>query len=234
MVTLSKRLQALAAMVRPCRVLADIGCDHAFLAIYLVQRGLAEHVIAADINYGPLLRAQEHILANGLQDRITTVQCDGLSGIHYADTIVIAGMGGFLMYRILTDHPQIRNTASELILQPQSEIAMFRSTLTELGYRIVSENLVIEDGKFYPMMKAVTGQMSLTETECKYGPLLLAERNENLYRYLLWEHAHLTELLDQLQEAGTQRSGVRRVEVEAELAMNREVLSNWGENHEMQ
>ena len=80
-VILSNRMQALTDMVTPGTVITDVGCDHGFVSVYLVQKGLSPRVIAMDVRSGPLERAREHIREYGLQDRIETRLSDGLHGL---------------------------------------------------------------------------------------------------------------------------------------------------------
>jgi tRNA (adenine22-N1)-methyltransferase len=110
-----------------------------------------------DLREGPLSRAREHIKEQGLSERITLRLSDGVSALAQgeADTILIAGMGGELIIRILTDGADICHSVRELILQPQSVIGEVRRYLRENGYRITDEDMVLEDGKFYPMMRVV-------------------------------------------------------------------------------
>jgi tRNA (adenine22-N1)-methyltransferase len=110
-----------------------------------------------DLREGPLSRAREHIKEQGLSERITLRLSDGVSALSKgeADTILIAGMGGELIIRILTDGAEICHSVRELILQPQSVIGEVRRYLRENGYRITDEDMVLEDGKFYPMMRVV-------------------------------------------------------------------------------
>ncbi len=223
MITLSKRLQALADLVRPCEVAADIGCDHGFLSVYLVQAHKAGHVIASDINAGPLARARENIRAGHLEDCIETIQCDGLQGIK-ADTIIIAGMGGRLMLKILTDGIDAVRRAHELILQPQSELKEFRYGLIDLGLKIDAEDFVIEDGKYYPMMRVLAGRMELSGTEALYGPLLLRDRHPALHEFLLQQNEYLQGLLQDLRKQDTERARSRLSEIEDDLKRNEEAL----------
>lgn len=187
MITLSKRLKAIADMVKPCNVVADVGCDHGFLSIYLIENNIAGRVLATDINSGPLERAEEHIRENRMENRIETIQCDGLSGVSHADAIVIAGMGGRLMIRILTEGRDVAANAEQLILEPQSELEFFRTSLCEMGYRIDAEDFVFEEGKYYPIIHAVRGEMSLDLAEATYGPCLLRDKNQTLREFLLKE-----------------------------------------------
>ena len=104
-VILSNRMQALTDMVTPGTVITDVGCDHGFVSVYLVQKGLSPRVIAMDVRSGPLERAREHIREYGLQDRIETRLSDGLHGLKTgeANGMICAGMGGPLMEKILTE-----------------------------------------------------------------------------------------------------------------------------------
>ena len=104
--TLSLRLQAVAEFVAKGSVPVDIGTDHGYVPLYLVESGCCPRAIAADVNEGPLKKAKEHIVAAGLEDRIETVLSDGLKNIELSDkeasyTLILAGMGGPLMSRIL-------------------------------------------------------------------------------------------------------------------------------------
>lgn len=117
-------MKAVASMVTTGGILADIGTDHAYVPIALVQRQKIKGAIAMDINEGPLARAQEHIRAARLEEYIQTRLSDGAEALlpNEADSILIAGMGGELILHILTEGESVCSTAKELILQPQSEI----------------------------------------------------------------------------------------------------------------
>lgn len=154
-VILSNRMQALTDMVTPGTVITDVGCDHGFVSVYLVQKGLSPRVIAMDVRSGPLERAREHIREYGLQDRIETRLSDGLHGLKTgeANGMICAGMGGPLMEKILTEGREQAQGFAELILQPQSEIPHFRTFLMDEGYLLLDENIIYEEGKYYFMMK---------------------------------------------------------------------------------
>ena len=157
---LSKRMAAVARLV-PCGVSAcDIGCDHGFVAIYLVREHICPRVIAMDINRGPLSRAREHIESAGLSSYIETRLSDGMEKLNIgeAECIIAAGMGGRLTVKILNDFPEKRKSLRYLVLQPQSELAFVRRYLRSEGLVIRKEDMVLEDGKFYPMMLAEVGE----------------------------------------------------------------------------
>ncbi len=226
MIKLSKRLQAIADLVSPCHTAADIGCDHGYLAIYLIEHKIAEHVYATDIKAGPLQSAEMHILEAGLKNCIDTIQCDGLEGVR-AESIIIAGMGGNLMLQILSDQPAAVADAQTLILQPQSELSLFRKGLAKLGLKIIAEDFVIEDEKYYPMMKVCKGHMQLTDVEALYGPVLLEKRNASLKTFLLQQNRYLKELQESLSAKDSERSRERMSSLLQELAWNEEALGIW-------
>lgn len=157
-VILSERLRAVASMVTPGSRVCDVGCDHGFVSIWLVEQNVSPRVLAMDVRVGPLGAAGRHVAQRGLESLIETRLSDGLHNyeIGEADSLICAGMGGRLMMRILGEEKAKTDSFTELILQPQSEIMQFRRWLREQGLRITDEKMVEEDGKFYPMMRAVT------------------------------------------------------------------------------
>ncbi|MCR4999805.1 MAG: class I SAM-dependent methyltransferase [Lachnospiraceae bacterium] len=192
---ISNRLEALCSMVTPGYKLADIGCDHGFLSIALVERGICPSAIAMDLRPGPLSHAVENIAHEGLSNRIETRLSDGLDklSIGEAESIVIAGMGGRLLIHILEAGDTIAKAAQELILQPQSEIPLVRHYLVEQGYQLLAEDMLCEDGKYYPMMKvapAATDRgeiLAERDADYLYGKMLLRNAHPVLREYLQWE-----------------------------------------------
>ena len=161
---ISKRLSRLAAMVTEGSRLADVGTDHGYVPLCLYRQGRIPSAIAMDINEGPLERARAHIREAGLEHYIETRLSDGLHALRAgeADTVLIAGMGGGLTERILTDGKGVLETVRELVLQPQSEIWRVRRFLCENGWRIVCEDIVVDEGKYYPSSGQSRGRRSLT------------------------------------------------------------------------
>ena len=218
---LSKRLSAVASMVTEGNRLVDVGCDHGYLPLYLYLNNKIPSAIAMDVRPGPLSRAREHIAEYGLEKYIETRLSDGLLALSpgEGDTLTIAGMGGPLMERILTAKEEVRESFRELILQPQSDIPHFRRFLREIGWEIVEEEIVLEDGKFYPMMKAVRGEARTVPGDMPYTPeeafggLLLKKRHPVLKLYLKRELRIRNEILEKLKEAAADD---RRKEVEEE------------------
>ncbi len=157
-VKLSPRLATAVPYVRRGHIVADIGTDHAYLPISLCERGILTPAregnicaVAADINAGPVARAEMHIAAAGLADRIAAVKTDGLTGLdRYAPTdIIIFGMGGELIASIVAAAPWIRTAETRLILQPMTHAADLRAYLAGEGWRIVGETLSREGARLY-------------------------------------------------------------------------------------
>ena len=220
MAELSKRLQAVADLVTPGMRLADVGTDHAYIPIYLTQNGLVPSAIAMDINKGPLERADTHILEHGLDGKIVTRLSDGLVNLKMeeADTMIAAGMGGGLVIHILNEDPAKTRSLKELILQPQSELAKVRRYLEEHRFRIVAEDMVEEDGKYYPMMKLVHGEEApYSQEELYYGRLLLKKKNPVLYQFLQREHSLKKGIADRLGDQTGKGAESRQKELQDEL-----------------
>lgn len=260
---LSKRMAAVAHLVPKGVTACDIGCDHGFVAIYLVEEKICPKVVAMDINKGPLLRAKEHIESVSLSTYIDTRLSDGLEklGPGEAECMIAAGMGGRLIVKILSDYPEKVKELRYFVLQPQSELSFVRRYLREQGFKIRKEDMVLEDGKFYPMMLAETvarneaaaftvedGQASCGESsgcsqageeipeQAEYAASLEDEFGPLLIRE---RHPVLFQYLDWwekqqkkiLKEVLTYEK--RREQVEEELKRIRDVRRRMGENYEM-
>ncbi len=233
-VVLSKRLQAVAAMVTAGNRVCDVGCDHGFVPIWLVEQGISPRVLAMDVRSGPLSAAGEHIAEHGLESRIETRLSDGLHNydIGEADTLICAGMGGGLMMRILSEDQDKTASFRELILQPQSEIERFRAGLREMGYQIADEQMIEEDGKFYPMMRIdmelcklkevsnIADDKELCKLKDRYGGLLLRRKDRTLAAYLRREDRIYGEILAKLQTEGL--SDIKRKRRYTEVSKLRE------------
>lgn len=223
-VQLSNRLLAAAGMVTKGNIVADIGCDHAYTSIYLCQADIAPRVIAMDVNKGPLVGAKAHVEEAGLGAQIDIRLSDGLQKLlpGEADTVLLCGMGGLLMIKILSDYPAATASLKELILQPQSEVGEVRRFLHKQGYEITKEHMLKEDGKFYVMMRAVKStKPQAYETECEYlyGKLLLEEKNEVLSEYLDREYRLRSDVLAALSGQETENAKARKETLRQEFTL---------------
>lgn len=193
MIKISNRLMTAASLVTEGNVLADVGTDHGYIPIYLLEQKKIKSAIAMDINRGPLERAKEHIAAYGMDAYIQTRLSDGVEALQIgeADTILAAGMGGGIVIHIMRDGAQVCKAAKELILQPQSELERVRIFLREEGYTVLAEEMVFEDEKFYPMMKVrydgkhfQNADAQWQKLEGLYGGFMLRNRHPVLKTYL--------------------------------------------------
>lgn len=220
-----------AALVTQGYTLADVGTDHGYIPIYLLQQKKIPAAIAMDINEGPLERAKEHIALYGLQAYIQTRLSDGVAALKpgEVEAVLIAGMGGGLVMHILKDGEKVCQSAKELILQPQSEIEHVREFLREKGYTILAEDMVYEDGKFYPMMKVqYQGENENAQKASEvlklsdlYGGLLLQNRHPVLKTFLEKEKLIYTGIKENLEkQPESEKIRTRLAEVEDILHYN--------------
>lgn len=234
---LSKRLTALANMVTDGNRLADIGTDHGYIPIYLCQTGKIPSALAMDIGKGPLQQAQTHIAEHGLSEQIKTRLSDGMAALQFgeADTILIAGMGGGLVMKILSEGAEKLTGKEELILQPQSEIALVREFLRVRNFQILNEDMILEDGKYYPMMK-VSQQKAAEQTKIlpqevadAFGPVLLKKRHPVLKEWLERELRTTNSVIEQLSaQPDHERIRNRMQQVNCKKTLILEALKNYG------
>lgn len=222
----------MASYVKSGGVVADIGCDHGFTSVYLVQNGLATGAIAADINKKPLEKAREHIKEHGLSDKISVRLSDGVKNLKEgeADTILISGMGGALITKILDEGLSVINSAGELVLSPQSEVHLVRRFLHGRGFRITDEAMVYDKNKYYVIIRAVKGMEEyFSECEYIYGKLLIDRKDEVFGNYLLKEKRRVEKILSCLtSENLSGKSLERKLLLEGEYNMIEKVLSSMG------
>ena len=167
----ARLLTALPFLRAGARII-DVGTDHAYLPIYLVEQGLVSHALACDINEGPIQSARANIRAAGLEGRVDTLRTDGLRGVEdYApNDVMIFGMGGELIARILSEAEWIKTQKVGLILQPMSRLPILRKWLWEAGFAILGESLTFEDKYYVTLHARWQGEpVAYTEEECLLG-----------------------------------------------------------------
>lgn len=225
---LSKRMHMVADMVPNSRCVADVGCDHGYLSIWLVRENITATAIAMDLRKGPLSKAEENVRFFHQQEKIVTRLSDGVKELKpgEADTIVIAGMGGELMSGILAAGAGQVKAAEHLVLQPQSDMAMVRRQVAKQGYRIVDEDACLDDGKYYVVMRAEKGVAEPSDKSYAddYGTILI-EKGHPVYRqYLQQEYEKKQLMLDRLLRADTPLARERIPTARKEAAMLEEAL----------
>ena len=224
---ISKRLNRLADMVTEGSRLADVGTDHGYVPLCLCRQKKIPSAIAMDVNKGPLDRAKSHIREDGLEEKIDTRLSDGLEALREgeADTVLIAGMGGALTERILREGGEALSSVSELVLQPQSEIWKVREWLWKNDWKIVCEDMVLDEGKYYPMFRAVRGreETPYSEGELRFGRAKLQKSPKLLEAFL--EKRLLT--IGQIEAGLPEEKEERLLERRGELAKEKELLTEY-------
>lgn len=210
-IKLSERLRTVASFVEPCGTVADVGTDHGYLPIWLLQTHSAQRVFASDIHEGPLDRARDSAAEYFLRNRIRFELCDGLqfAGAEESDTVVIAGMGGETIISILAAAPWTKQ-GKRLVLQPQSKLAELTDWLQQNGYALVDAKLCMDAGKLYLVLD-VCGQRG--ETSVTAEDLLLSRRDVLLPQYLAEKSARLRHAV-----AGMERAKQREMAAELQRA----------------
>lgn len=177
------RINLLASLCEGSECVCDVGCDHAYVVVKALLDYNCKRGIAADLNVGPLSSAEETIKNKNLLDRIDIILSDGFKAISKDfDTAVLAGMGGNLIKDILSDSlDKIKD--KKLILEPNNDQMVVRKFLMESGFRIVDEYAISENGKYYEIIVAKKGDITYTENELKFGPILLKKKPEAFISY---------------------------------------------------
>lgn len=252
---LGKRLAKVASLVLPADTMADVGCDHGYLSVYLIEQKRCSRMIAMDVNKGPLQKARENIGKYGYGDYIETRLSDGLQQLRSGETdgYICAGMGGPLALQILWNDRDKVSRMQQIILQPQSELWLVRRTLRQWGFVIEKEDVEYEDGKYYFMMRIRPGEhlsidsmpgeevtlfdredAELSEHQLQkyayelYAEELLNNRNEVLYEYINREIQRLTEIYNSLIKQEESEKCAKRVRmVQKELAVQNLALKQY-------
>ena len=175
---ISKRLETVASFVSQGAVLLDVGSDHAYLPIELVEKGHIERAIAGEVVVGPYQSAVKNVENHGLSDKIQVRLANGLAAFEENDqvsVITIAGMGGRLIASILEDGFGKLAHVERLILQPNNREDDLRNWLQDHGFQIIAESILEEAGKFYEILVVEAGQMKLSARDTRFGPFLSKE-----------------------------------------------------------
>ena len=175
---ISKRLELVASFVPQGAILLDVGSDHAYLPIELIEGGQIESAIAGEVVEGPYQSAVKNVEAHGLKEKIQVRLANGLAAFEEADqvsVITIAGMGGRLISRILEEGLDKLANVERLILQPNNREDDLRIWLQDHGFEIVAESILEESGKFYEILVVEAGQMKLSASDVRFGSFLSKE-----------------------------------------------------------
>lgn len=200
---ISKRLETVASFVPQGAVLLDVGSDHAYLPIELVEKGHIEAAIAGEVVEGPYQSAVRNVESHGLTENIQIRLANGLAAFEESDqvsVITIAGMGGRLIATILEEGLDKLANVERLILQPNNREDELRSWLQEHGFQIVAESILEEAGKFYEILVVEAGEMKLSASDTRFGPFLSKESSPVFVQKWQKEASKLEFALSQIPE----------------------------------
>ena len=200
---ISKRLKTVADMVTEGYRVADIGTDHGYVPIYLIKENKVPYAYAMDINEGPIRSAIANVENEGFEDKIEVIQSNGMEKLRdgMAQSVVIAGMGGELIVEILKNSPVI-NTIEELILSPHRDNDIVRKYLHLINWKISEEKMLIDGGKYYTIIKAVSGvEQPYSSIEYEYGKLLIEEKNNILKQYIDKEYDKYNTIFSKMENS---------------------------------
>lgn len=221
---LTGRLLAAASLIPKGSRIADIGTDHGYLPVYAYEQGLISGAVAVDVVPGPLRAAKAHVAAAGLQHAIACRLGNGLTGLapNEVDGAVFCGMGGALMVTLLEASPAIWKKLKFLILQPQGHAGRLRRYLYDQGWHIEDEKILIDDGRFYEMLRAVPGQQeALPDWVYEIGPINWERKDALLARKIDLLIDKLTHICEGLSKSSTDKS--------ADIAALQQEIRTWEE-----
>ncbi len=186
MIKLSKRLRAIVNFCDKNKIIADIGTDHGFVPNFLYEEDINRKIIATDISLNSLNKAIEFTELRGNKGKIEHIVCNGLEKIPPVDQIIIAGMGGILISKILDRDFEKARQAEKLILQPMQQVDYLRKFLYDKGFKILDEKIVFEDNKFFHIMvanyKAIKEEYR--DIDLKVSKLLRNRKDKDLIEFL--------------------------------------------------
>lgn len=224
---LSKRLYTIANQVPKGAVVADIGTDHGYVPIFLYKKEIVKRAIATDINTGPLIRAKKNIEKYHGEQIIETRLGNGLEPIKpdEIDTVILAGMGGMLIIDILDKSLDVVKGVKRIILQPQLDQQEVRKYLHKVDFKIVYEEIIYEDHKYYWIITAEPGKEEYNSiSSYLFGKILIENKNPVLKSYVEEKLTELRKILSHLNENNTSNVLERINEVKEEIKIHKEVL----------
>ncbi|NLO89841.1 MAG: SAM-dependent methyltransferase [Clostridia bacterium] len=219
MQAVSSRIAALASLIPPGEVVADIGTDHAYLPIFLIQTKKSPRVIATEIKEGPYQNAIKRVRGLELEDSIEVRFGDGLKVLEpgEAGVLVLAGIGGINIVKILEDRPEVAGAAKRLVVNPATDWGYVRKWLLQNVWEIKDEEMVYEKGKFYHIIAAEKGKYSFTDYDpviMEIGPKLIEKKHFLLPRYLEKLRREYSQVYEGLKKGKKKNRELKLQEVE--------------------
>ncbi|HCQ91321.1 MULTISPECIES: tRNA (adenine(22)-N(1))-methyltransferase [unclassified Clostridium] len=201
---LSDRLKTVGEMIKDVNTIVDVGTDHAYIPIYLIKNNIIEKAIASDINSGPVEKAKKNVSDYNLQDKISCRLGGGLTTVKpkEVDAAIIAGMGGNLIRDIIEESKEVFKNLDYAILQPVQNPEVLREYIYKSGYKIIDEELVKEEDKFYEIFK-VKYDNKIKETQAIYyevSETLIKKKHPVMKEYLVFKLDKYTKIYSGLNQ----------------------------------
>ena len=223
---LSDRLEAILSLILPGEKLLDVGCDHAYLSIEAIRRGIVPGAVASDVRKGPLERAKAHVREAQMEEKILLRLCSGLDGFSFgeAGVLVIAGMGGILTVQILekafSEPENGIHGLRQILLEPQSDLPLVREMIRKSPFHIEDEFFLRDRGKDYFIMDLRPGRDE-AQDDPELSLPLLRKKDPAYMDYLERQVKKNLDVLSGIETKAGEAAGRRREELEKE---NRKIL----------
>lgn len=222
-----QRIKTIISFIEKNSIVADIGTDHGVVPIYLLEENISKKVIATDISQNSLDKLENKLAEKPSDLNIVTRCSDGLKDIkpYEADTIVISGMGGFLIEDILSSSLEVAKSSSKLILQPNNSIDHLRGWLNRKGFVIQKEKDLFEKGIYYSVLCVRSGlEEKYSPIELKYGRSLINSKSAVLREYLMMQQSEKEGIVKQLERNDSISIRERITELKKDIEEIDEVL----------
>ena len=196
----SKRLLAIASLIDKDDVVVDIGCDHAYLDIYMAELGC--NCVAIDVRKTVIENAESNVIQSGFQNKIKVILNNGLENITIEEdaTVVLSGLGTKTILKIIGD-----KKLKQIIIQSNDDLYLLRKAMIDKGYSIVDEKIIFEDNKYYVIINFRIGSVTYSDEKLLLGPVLLQNKDEIFISYLKDKLEHFNKVLLQIPEHYSER-----------------------------
>lgn len=213
------RIDYITSLATGYNSLADVGCDHAFISIKALKNYGVKKAYALDINDGPLENARMNVKSNGLEDNIEIIKSDGLTNLNdVVECIIIAGMGGVLISKIINDSLEKVNHSKRLILSPNNEEAILREYLSNNGFKISDEHIIQDAGHYYEIIEAIPLENEkISNIDILFGPILRKKKDDLFIK-------KYSKKLDVLESSLAKCNESSKKEIEDNIKLLKEIL----------
>lgn len=226
---LSPRLKCVASFVKKDARVVDVGTDHGYIPVYLVENNISKKIIATDINKGPLNKAKRLIQLRQYEDYIETRLGNGLEVLNpkEVDTAIIAGMGGLLITEIIAGAENVVKNIDTFILQPMVASDLVRKFLYSNNFKIIDEKLAKEEEKIYEIIVAQHGKDKLEkEIHLEIGKCLINNRDKLLNDFIRKKICEIDKILYKMEGKNSKKAELKRQDLLIRKYRLKEVLKS--------